>query len=182
MSAAVQQAEAARPSPMVVAAAREMCRQQADECGIDKDDLWKLYGEEFLACAELMLKTAGVPALLEALAEVVSSDLEMSERGKSALIARCRALIAEAGGAGKGTPPRFQWCCEKGCGPCDVKRIEYEYSRTEDSAGNLLESKTIPRLVSKCCGAGLSMWDNEKDEQIDVATEPMLLPFTGSAS
>jgi hypothetical protein len=64
MSAAVQQAEAARPSPMVVAAAREMCRQQADECGIDKDDLWKVYGEEFQACVELILQTAGVPQMV----------------------------------------------------------------------------------------------------------------------
>jgi hypothetical protein len=64
--------------------------------------------------------------------------------------------------------PRFQWCCENGCGTCDVKRIDYEYSRTEDSAGKVLESKTTPMLVSKCCGAALTMWDNLRDEEVSV--------------
>lgn len=77
---------------------------------------------------------------------------------------------------------RFSWNCENGCGPCDVKRIEFEYSRTETTDGELLESLTIPRLVSACCGAAVSMWDNYKDEQIDIAVEPMALPDSPSAS
>lgn len=71
--------------------------------------------------------------------------------------------------------PRFQWCCEKGCGPCEVKRTEVEYERLETLRGSLISSKTIPQLVSACCGAGLSMWDNERGEEIDVNVERLPL-------
>lgn len=65
--------------------------------------------------------------------------------------------------------PRFQWTCGNGCGVCKVKRIEFEYERTETLEGELLESKTAPMLVSACCGASLSMWDNEREREIEVA-------------
>lgn len=69
--------------------------------------------------------------------------------------------------------PRFVWVCGNGCGNCDVKRIEFEYWRTETLAGarRLVESKTIPRLVSRCCGASLTLWDNERDEQVDAEVD-----------
>jgi hypothetical protein len=66
-------------------------------------------------------------------------------------------------------PERFVWTCNNGCGNCDVKRIDFEYSRTEDMAGNVLERSTEPRLVSKCCGAGLVMWDNLRDEEVAIS-------------
>lgn len=68
--------------------------------------------------------------------------------------------------------PRFQWVCARGCVECEVKRIEFAYETVEDMAGNELSRKTVPRLVSKCCGAPLTMWDNFRDEQIDVDLDP----------
>lgn len=73
--------------------------------------------------------------------------------------------------------PRFQWCCSKGCGSCDVKRIEFEYERTQDLEGNLLSSKTVPRLVSECCGATMFMWDNEREQDIDVDVDNIADPY-----
>jgi hypothetical protein len=64
--------------------------------------------------------------------------------------------------------PRFVWCCSNGCGACRVKRIEFEYERTESTSGELLSSKTEPRLVSACCGARMFMWDNHREQEIDV--------------
>ena len=75
--------------------------------------------------------------------------------------------------------PRFQWTCANGCGNCEVKRIEFEYERTETLEGELVGSKTRPQLVSKCCGAELTMWDNEQDEEVDVSiTEPAPLNWS----
>lgn len=69
---------------------------------------------------------------------------------------------------------RFQWCCANGCGACEVKRIEFEYERTETLDGDLVSSKTQPRLVSKCCGADLIMWDADSNEELLVVTvEPI---------
>jgi hypothetical protein len=69
--------------------------------------------------------------------------------------------------------PRFQWTCDNGCGVCEPKRYEFVYERTETLDGELVSQKTTPQLVSKCCGVGMAMWDNLKDEQIDVVTSPM---------
>jgi hypothetical protein len=67
--------------------------------------------------------------------------------------------------------PRFQWTCDNGCGVCEPKRYEFIYEKTETLDGELVSQKTTPQLVSKCCGVGMAMWDNLKDEQIDVVTE-----------
>jgi hypothetical protein len=78
--------------------------------------------------------------------------------------------------------PRFQWCCNvRGCGPCEVKRIDFEYERTETMAGELLASKTIPRLVSVCCNEAVYMRDNQTGEEVDVACEPLPLPAESGA-
>lgn len=69
---------------------------------------------------------------------------------------------------------RFQWVCANGCGICDVRRSMFEYYREEDLNGNLIESKSVPMLVSKCCGADLMMWDNQSDEQINVSLSPLM--------
>ena len=43
----------------------------------------------------------------------------------------------------------------------------------------MVGSKTRPQLVSKCCGAELTMWDNEQDEEVDVSiTEPAPLNWS----
>jgi hypothetical protein len=54
------------------------------------------------------------------------------------------------------------WCCENGCGECKPVQIDFEYSRTEDMAGNMIESKTEKVWVSQCCKAGLDLWDEAK--------------------
>ncbi len=56
------------------------------------------------------------------------------------------------------------WCCDKGCGTCLPMQIDFEYSRTEDLDGNLLESKTHKAWVSDCCKADLLQWDESKNE------------------
>lgn len=53
--------------PMVVAAARVLCRRGAEQCHVDFDDSWKLYGEDYLQDAKQALDAAGAPELLEAL-------------------------------------------------------------------------------------------------------------------
>jgi hypothetical protein len=41
-----------------VAAARAICRLQADACNVDSEDLWKIYGDEFLSDAREVLDAA----------------------------------------------------------------------------------------------------------------------------
>lgn len=54
-------------TPMVVAAARALCRRNSDLCNVDFDDNWKLYGGDFLMDAQVALESAAAPELLEAL-------------------------------------------------------------------------------------------------------------------
>lgn len=59
------------------------------------------------------------------------------------------------------------WCCENGCGECKPVMDDFEYSRTEDMAGNLIESKTEVVWVSNCCKADLMLWDEDKQNFVD---------------
>ena len=52
-------------APMVVAAARALCRRDSDLCNVDFDDNWKLYGDGFLADAQVALESIAAPELLE---------------------------------------------------------------------------------------------------------------------
>lgn len=58
------------------------------------------------------------------------------------------------------------WCCSEGCGDCTPVPTDFEYSRTEDRQGNLIESKTEKIFVSNCCGAELMLWDEEKQDNV----------------
>jgi hypothetical protein len=52
------------------------------------------------------------------------------------------------------------WCCEHGCGETKPRVDQFEYSRTEDKHGRLLESKAAPVWRSTCCGAELFLFDD----------------------
>lgn len=56
------------------------------------------------------------------------------------------------------------WCCDNGCGETTPVVKQLEYSREEDRAGNLIESKTVPVWRSECCGAGLFIHDQATDD------------------
>ena len=62
---------------------------------------------------------------------------------------------------------RQSWCCENGCGECRPVQIDFEYSRTEDMDGNLIESKTEKVWASHCCKAELMLWDEDRQDFID---------------
>lgn len=61
---------------------------------------------------------------------------------------------------------RQKWCCENGCGECRPVQTDFEYSRTEDDKGNVLESLTEKIWVSHCCKADLMLWDEDKQDFI----------------
>lgn len=96
----------AKHTPMVVAAAREMCRLASQMCGVDNDDNWKTYGEGYLAEAASVLEAAGLPALLSELKNVsfllMSACLVIKDddaRGVAlAAVKRARGAIAAATG------------------------------------------------------------------------------------
>lgn len=54
-------------NPMVVAAARVLSTRYAEQCCVDAADVWKTYGEDFIADAQAALDASGAPALLSAL-------------------------------------------------------------------------------------------------------------------
>lgn len=54
-------------TPMVVAAARTMCKLESEGCGVDNDDLWKIYGAEFLKDAEKVVEATVAYELLHQL-------------------------------------------------------------------------------------------------------------------
>lgn len=61
---------------------------------------------------------------------------------------------------------RQKWCCENGCGECRPVPMDFEYSRTEDDNGKVLESLTEKIWVSHCCKADLMLWDEDKHDFI----------------
>lgn len=53
--------------PMAVKAAKQLCKSYSDSCGIDADDAWHIYGDEFIKDAQEMLDACGATDLLKAL-------------------------------------------------------------------------------------------------------------------
>lgn len=45
-------------TPEVIAAARALCKRNAEVCNVDADDSWAIYGEEFIADAIAALQAA----------------------------------------------------------------------------------------------------------------------------
>ncbi len=105
-------------TPMAVAAAKALCRRGAEQCGVDADDSWKIYGEDWLADAATMLDACGAAELLEALQAWLVADqalgrialmdcdgdehellLSQAEDAEQAAKDKARAAIARATGA-----------------------------------------------------------------------------------
>lgn len=93
--------EQTKHAPMVVAAARELCKRASEACNVDVDDSWKVYGSEFLADAQAALDAAAVPELLEALLAILAKHDDRD--GQSDLWPKeakaARAAIANATGS-----------------------------------------------------------------------------------
>lgn len=97
----------AQHTPMVVAAARAMNKRMAEQCNVDADDQWKLYGDDMLSDAKAILDAAGAIDLLSALKTMLTAttdDGKESFPGHYAafleIVAkpRARAAIAKATG------------------------------------------------------------------------------------
>lgn len=65
-------------SPMVVAVARRLNEIASDECGTDKDDSWKIYGNEYLSEANSALGAAGCFELVQALQDMIEAAQSMA--------------------------------------------------------------------------------------------------------
>lgn len=61
-------------APMVVAAARALCKSASDACNVDFEDNWKIYSETYLADAQAAIEATGALGLLAALEEIVRND------------------------------------------------------------------------------------------------------------
>lgn len=94
--------------PMLVKAARTLCDRGADQCGVDREDSWKTYGDDYLKDAEAVLSACGAHDLLEALRALLAvapyhapgaahGVIGAEERHASAIKA-ARAAIAKAEG------------------------------------------------------------------------------------
>lgn len=54
---------------------------------------------------------------------------------------------------------RFTFNCANGCGACDVKLTECETYRSETMDGKLIDRRYELKVVSKCCGSDVDVWD-----------------------
>ena len=94
---------------MVVAAARVLCKRGAEQCNVDFDDSWKVYGDMYLEDAKAVLEAVGAPELLSELINMTArfkaaivqggTDEEFAEHA----VAKARALISKALGQSGGT-------------------------------------------------------------------------------
>ena len=85
--------------------ARMLANQQADACGVDREDNWRLYGEEFIAAtAEAM--SSVLAHIDQQQAEIERLKTESEER-----LQNCAALVAEVERLRKDAE-RYQWLAE----------------------------------------------------------------------
>jgi hypothetical protein len=98
----------AQHTPMEIKAARALCDRAADACGIDRNDNWNVYAEDFKADAKAMLDACGAPDLLETLSKTLKRIEEAlaygylpagTEQELETQAAEIRAAIAKATGA-----------------------------------------------------------------------------------
>ena len=93
-------------TPMEIKAARILCERSADACGIDRDDNWNIYAEDFKADSRAVLEGCAVPELLEALKQYVNvvasvNDLDEWKPKVVDAGAPARAALAKATGETK---------------------------------------------------------------------------------
>jgi hypothetical protein len=88
----------AQHTPMEIKAARALCDRAADACGIDRNDNWNVYAEDFKADAKAMLDSCGAPDLLEALNALVAAHGSILDLRESDELKLARAAIAKAKG------------------------------------------------------------------------------------
>lgn len=86
-------------TPMVVAAAKALCKRNADGGGINYDDNWRLYSSEWLADAQAAIDASGAHDLLEALrgwiwARETGASEELAEEYARAALARATGEAA----------------------------------------------------------------------------------------
>jgi hypothetical protein len=89
----------AQHTPMVVSAARAMNKRMADQCNVDADDQWKLYGDDMLSDAKAILDAAGATDLLAAAVKTVDENGHLADGDNCTLIHLVRAISKANGGA-----------------------------------------------------------------------------------
>lgn len=86
-------------TPMEIKAARILCERSADSCGVDRDDNWSIYSEEFKDDAKAMLDACGALDLIAVLQELQESASYWSEYDVPiGIVDRINAAIAKATG------------------------------------------------------------------------------------
>lgn len=88
-------------TPMVVAAARAICRRDSELCNVDFEDNWKFYGDGFLADAQAVLDAVAAQELLTAMQyarEWIIAAGKVGGMNNEATLQRIDAAIAKATG------------------------------------------------------------------------------------
>lgn len=61
---------------------------------------------------------------------------------------------------------RQEFICDEGHGACEPVQREFEYYREEDFNGNVTNIMYETVWCSSCCNAGISVWDNDKEDVV----------------
>lgn len=60
------------------------------------------------------------------------------------------------------------FCCNSGCGKCEVYPVWDEYSIEISPCGNYKDAKSELVLQSECCNMGVFVWDTVKDDEVEI--------------
>lgn len=63
-------------------------------------------------------------------------------------------------------PRELSFICTSGCGECRIRLADFETFRHETLDGQLIERRTVPQVVSTCCGAAVEVWDERKQDVV----------------
>lgn len=82
---------------MVVAAARALCKRGAEQCNVNFEDSWKLYGNDYLEDARTAFKAASVDDLLDTVVRLEYAAMDITCE-RTTIRNAARAAIAKAEG------------------------------------------------------------------------------------
>lgn len=63
---------------------------------------------------------------------------------------------------------RYEWICDMGCGACEPTLVQFRiFHSVNTDTGATNDERSVPMLVSSCCGKEMSLWDKDTEDVVE---------------